>query len=426
MKIAFIVSQFPSISETFILRQITGLLERGHEVDVFAFSRGDTAHHEDVEEYKLLQRTRYIDIYASSSKPVRLLKRLGLLIANFHKHPRAVARSLNVLKFREGAIWLQVLNQIVPFLDKGPYDVVHCQFGPFGALGLLLRDTGVFRGKIVTSFRGYDISSYIRSYGDRIYDDLFRRGDLFLCVSEHIKRKLVRLGCDERKIVVHRSGVDLKEYCQPDRAAKNRDKVTILTIARLIEKKGVEYGIRGLARVRAEHPEVRYQIAGDGPLREKLENLVHELKLDDHVQFLGWKSQAEIAELLQSADILLCPSVTPQDGDEEGIPGVIMEAFAHGLPVIGTTHGGIREIVYDGVSGYLVPERRVDVLAEKLRRLIESSGLRAAMGQEGRRFVREHYDIEKLNDRLSELYQNTVDGVLTSPRMKLTISAGLA
>ena len=160
MKIAFIVSQFPAISETFILRQITGLLERGHEVDIFAYTRTDFTIHSDVEKYRLLERTFYLDGYASPPRRfVRLAKRVGLLVTNFHKNPRVVLNSLNILKFGKSAILLQVLSQIVPFLDKGPYDVVHCHFGPNGELGLLLKDIGLFHKKIITTFYGYDISS---------------------------------------------------------------------------------------------------------------------------------------------------------------------------------------------------------------------------------------------------------------------------
>jgi colanic acid/amylovoran biosynthesis glycosyltransferase len=89
-----------------------------------------------------------------------------------------------------------------------------------------------------------------------------------------------------------------------------------------------------------------------------------------------------------------------------------MEAFAQGVPVISTYHAGIPEVVKDGESGFLVPERDADTLAEKLERLIEHPKLRVAMGRNGRRFVEEHYDIDKLNDRLVKIYQQLLDGEL--------------
>jgi colanic acid/amylovoran biosynthesis glycosyltransferase len=420
LRVAFVVNQFPVLSETFILRQVIGLLERGHEVDIFAFSRpADSTSHADVEKYRLLGRTCYLDDYIDApSRLRRLAKRFGLLITNVYRHPRAVLGSLNVFKFGKEAILLRVFNQIYPFLDKGPYDIVHCQFGPLGELGLLLRDTDVFSSKIITSFRGYDISSYVRANGDDIYNELFKRGDLFLCVSEHLKEKLINLGCDESKIVVHRSGVDTKKYPIHPQLAERHERVRVLTVARLTDKKGVEYGIRAVAKALEKYPRLEYKIAGDGPLREKLQCLIADLRVGDSVKLVGWKSQDEIAQLLQKSDIVLAPSVTAENGGEEGIPGVIMEAFAQGLPVVSTYHAGIPEVVQDRESGFLVPERDVDALAEKLQSLVEQAALRLSMGRNGRDFVKEQCDIEKLNDRLVDMYQKLLRG--KSPNMPPT------
>jgi colanic acid/amylovoran biosynthesis glycosyltransferase len=309
-------------------------------------------------------------------------------------------KSLNVAKFGKGALFLQVLCQITPFLGKGPYDIIHCQFGNLGELGLLLKDTGVFNGKLITSFRGYDISSYHKSHGDDIYSDLFTRGDVFLCVSEHIKEKLIMLGCDKEKIIVHRSGVDTKKFAVRPRIAVRNEPARILTVARLTEKKGVEYGIRAVVKALQKNPLIEYKIAGDGPLRAKLQSLIAELNL------LGWKSQNETADLLANSDVLLAPSVTTAQGEEEGIPGAIMEAFARGLPVVSTRHAGIAEVIENGKSGLLVPERDVDALTENLLMLVEQPDLRSAMGRKGRDFVRAHCDIETLNERLQGIYES--------------------
>jgi colanic acid/amylovoran biosynthesis glycosyltransferase len=186
--------------------------------------------------------------------------------------------------------------------------------------------------------------------------------------------------------------------------------VRVLTVARFTEKKGVEYGIRAVAKLLHKYQRLEYKIAGDGPLRDGLQSLIAELKVGDRIRLLGWKSLDEIAELLQRSDILLAPSVTAEKGDQEGIPGVIMEAFAQGLPVVSTRHAGIPEVVHDGESGFLVPERDVDALAKRIEDLIERPELRFSLGRNGRNFVEEHYDIEKLNDRLVEIYQDILNG----------------
>jgi colanic acid/amylovoran biosynthesis glycosyltransferase len=413
MKIAFIVNQFPALSETFILNQITGLVDRGHEVDIYAYGpRNEPGVHTNVERYNLLKHTYYMSINASvsTSKMYRLIRGIGRIATSFHKNPMAVLNSLSLLIFGKDAAPLGILYQIVPFLNKGPYDIVHCHFGPLGNFGVILKAVGAVHGQVVTTFRGYDISSYIREEGEHIYNTLFERGNLFLCVSEQIKNMLIKLGCEERKIIVHRSGVHISDSRFCIHRPKIDNKVRLLTVARLVEKKGVQYGIHAVAKILKNHSNIEYRIAGDGHLRNALQAQIEDLKVEDNVKLLGWQSHEQVVELLQASDILLAPSVTSQNGDREGIPGAIVEALAWGLPVLSTRHSGIPEVVQDGESGLLVPERDTDALAEKLEYLIEHSELWPEMGRKGRKYVEDHYDIDRLNDRLVEIYQQLLSG----------------
>jgi colanic acid/amylovoran biosynthesis glycosyltransferase len=118
-----------------------------------------------------------------------------------------------------------------------------------------------------------------------------------------------------------------------------------------------------------------------------------------------WKQREELVKLLTDADILLAPSVTSQDGDQEGIPVVLMEALAQGLPVVSTYHSGIPELVQDKKSGLLVQERDVNSLVEKLEYLFVHQETWAELGKAGRKHVEEHYEIKKLNDQLVDLYE---------------------
>jgi colanic acid/amylovoran biosynthesis glycosyltransferase len=407
MKIAFVVDQFPAVSETFVLNQITGLLDRGQWVDIFARNISqDCVVHEEIRRYNLTKRTYHLNSYMTTqNKLSRFGQRLTLLFRNFHKNPRAVLSSLDLAKWGKRALSLEVFSQIKPFLDKEPYDVLHCQFGPNGFLGLMLTDVGLFQGKVITSFLGHDISAYPKAMGSNIYQDLFARGDLFLCVSKRVADKLTALGCDTRKVVVHRLGIDTKKFHPALLNEKQNRPPRILTVARLVEKKGVEYGIKSVAKLTKNFPNLEYTIVGDGPLRPKLQQLIDALDLAAKIRLIGSKTQGEIAGLLETSDILLAPSVTAENGDEEGIPVVITEALAHGIPVVSTSHAGIPEVIHDGVSGFLLPERDIDGLAEKLGYLLSKPEIRLDMGLRGRRFIDEYYDIEKLNDRLIELYR---------------------
>jgi colanic acid/amylovoran biosynthesis glycosyltransferase len=410
MRIALIVGSFPTLSETFILNQITGLIDCGHEVEIFANGKQKNPKvHPDVKKYDLLSRSHYR--HMPSNKVWRVVKAMWLVLGNLHRNPVAILKALNVRKYRRKALSLELLYATIQFLDKGPYDVIHCHFGPNGNLGVLLREIGAIRGKVVTTFHGYDMSTYVRKQGNGVYNFLFEKGDLFLPISERWKERLMQLGCDERRIVVHRMGIDTAKFKFSPRQGHKGD-IELLTVARLVEKKGVEYAIRAVARALKKHPNIVYKIAGDGPLKGKLESLVEELGIKKSVKFLRWQQQQEIMELMQKGDLLLAPSVTSKEGDQEGIPVTLMEALARGLPVLSTRHSGISEVVQDGESGFLVPERDVDGLAERLEYLIEHPEIWPEMGRAGRRFVEEHYDIDKLNDRLVEIYQKLLSGEL--------------
>jgi colanic acid/amylovoran biosynthesis glycosyltransferase len=407
VRVAFIVNQFPLLSETFILNQITGLIDRGCEVDIYAHRIGsEPAVHPDVCKYNLLGRTYCLNLAKQNSVVGKLVAGARYFSAEFGRNPRVALKSMNAFKFGRAVTSLTQLYQTHLFLSREPYDVVHCQFGPNGNLGLQLREAGAIGGKLVAHFRGYDISAYVRRRGRGVYQNLFRNADLILCVSESIKTKLHELGCDKRKILVHHSGIDTKQFGFLSPRPKSGDLVRLLTIARLVEKKGVRYGIEAVAEVLRTHPNIEYRIVGDGPLRSELLGLIERLDCGSRIQLLGWKRQDEIVGMFENSDILLAPSVAGGNGDEEGIPNVLMEALARGLPVLSTYHGGIPELVQDGKSGFLVPERDVKALAEKLRVLIDNRDLWPAMGEAGRRFVEEHFNIDKLNDRLLRIYES--------------------
>jgi colanic acid/amylovoran biosynthesis glycosyltransferase len=230
-------------------------------------------------------------------------------------------------------------------------------------------------------------------------------GDLFLPMSNKEKQNLVDLGCDSRKIKVHRMGVDTKKFNFSPYIPRQNKKIKLLTVGRLVEKKGVEYAIRAVAKVTAQYPDIEYNIGGDGPLARNLQELINQLHLNEKVKILGFQLQEEVIELIKDSDLFMAPSVKSQDGDIEGIPVVIMEAMARGLPILSTRHAGIPELVEDGKSGYLVPERNSDELAEKLAYLVQHQDLWPKMGREGRDFIKRHHDIEKLNDQMVQMFQ---------------------
>ncbi|MEM9403020.1 MAG: glycosyltransferase [Pseudomonadota bacterium] len=409
MHVGFVTKRFPNLSETFVLNQVTGLIDLGHDIHVFArASKATDKQHEDVTEYDLGSRTQYFgpaEARNSAFLPMRLAdavwtvlsaptaRRKKLLSIAFGEAPRPVGRRLLDLFYAD------------ELLERGLDDieVLVCHFGPIGQLALSWKKAGIYHGKIAVIFHGYDITQYLQSRGDDVYDELFREADLLLPISENWRRRLLELGAPQERIRVHKVGVDCHRFeFRPRKLDDGNGEIRLLSIARLVEKKGIEFGIRAIDIVRQSFPNVKYRIAGDGPLKDDLQKIIAEHGLEDSVELLGWRTHEEIAALLDESHLLLAPSVTSAEGDQEGIPVALMEALAQGIPVISTRHSGIPELIRDGESGYLTEEADVKGLAAAINRLISEEARWPDMGRSGADFVRDTHEITRLNRTLSQ------------------------
>lgn len=405
LRIAIFAHEFPALSETFVLRHITALIDRGHEVTVLSVGpRAEPAQHPAIERYGLRRNTRYLQM------PKARLARLGALPTTFERAwtcGRAVPlRALNVFRYGREAASLRLLHWAATLAPAGDFDVIHCHFGTIGRLAAFLREAGALRGRLVTTFHGIDLSACLRD-NPSLYDHLLRHGDLFLPISDVWRKKLLDLGCPSERVAVHRMGVESSRFSFRTRRPETGRPLKLLTVGRLIEKKGVEYGLRAVAELGRRGLTIEYTVAGDGPLRERLERLADALEIGPSVRFVGWRNEEQIVALMAAHDLLLAPSMTDRTGDQEGIPVTIMEAMASGMPVVSTWHSGIPELVEHGLTGFLAPERDAAALAEAVRRILRDN-LWAAMGHAGRRRIEMEYDVRRLDDTLERHYRALV------------------
>jgi colanic acid/amylovoran biosynthesis glycosyltransferase len=292
-------------------------------------------------------------------------------------------------------------------------DLLHAHFGVEGlyALPFALRH-GL---PLITTFWGFDATMSRRELllsGKPAWvryalfaDRLRRRGTLFIAVSEFLRSRLIQSGFPPERTIVHYNGVDLTAFAP---AQHDSDDLTILSVGRLVEKKGIEYLIKAFALVAAQMPEVRLEIAGEGPLRRSLERLTSECGLAARVSFRGSLPHRAVATLMQSSSVVCQPSVTAADGDAEGLPTVVLEAAATARPLVATRHSGIPEIIVDGKTGFLVAERDVEALADRLLSLLGNVELRKRMGEAGRKRIEEKFDLRKQAKRLEEIYSETI------------------
>lgn len=406
MNIAYLVYRFPCISEPFVMDQITGMLDRKHHVRIYAQAgpTGDPVHPQ-VAAYGLLARTRYLPRTASTRVGLAkqaakaVLAKPSLLARPGIARDESVADRIRTLARLHGFVWPRVPR----------FDIVHCQFGCIARSHWAAKS--IWGSKLVVSFRGHDFSILPRLFGPGMYRQLFHEADAIMAVCDYAADRLIELGCPAEKLVTHYSGTDLEDFEFRERTRAPGEPVRILSVARLEESKGLEFALRAVARLIRDHRlDVRYGIAGGGSLRKELEGLADALGIAGRVTFFGPQSRPAVRDLMARHDLFLLPSTTTADGGQEGIPGTVREAMATGMPVVSTWHSGIPELVADGVSGFLVPERDVDALTGRLRELVLDPQRWPGMGRCGREQVERRFDIRHLNRRLEAFYRHVLAG----------------
>jgi len=405
LRLAFLLPTFPELSNTFVIEQITGMIDRGHELDLFAIDQKSFARlPPELARFALAGRMRHLPV--PRSRPKRVLSAARILAGPRGLHP-AQRDALNPRRHGKQAWNLVALHTAASFVRSGRYDVLHCHFGQLGVPGERLVHTGAVDAALVTAFRGADLASHVPANPQR-FADLFARGDLHLPVSADFARRLREAGVPEDRVVVHHDGIDLRRFPFVER--RSVDGVArLLFVGRLAEKKGVAYAIEAVGRLVASGRRVHLTIIGDGPLGPSLREQTAALRIGDHVEFAGARPLAFVADAMQRAHVLVAPSVTAANGDQEGIPTVIKEAMATGMPLVSTVHSGIPEIVDHGVTGYLAPERDAAALATHLATLLDHPERWVEMGRAGRRKVEAEFDTERLNDALVERYREAME-----------------
>lgn len=356
MKILIVVKFFPKLSETFVMNQVTGLLDLGHDVYVYAEKRESTDKvHDNVLKYNLLSRTYY--------------------------------------------------GELPPNLDT--FDVAVCQFGPRGIKFLDIKRKYKLRTKVVTFFRGGDISTYVHNNPGG-YTQLFAEGDHFLTNCNFFKKRLLKLGSPIDRTHIYYSSIDCSIFPYKTRKTSTDGIFHLVTTGRLVEKKGIENALVALKKVIEVNPKVDYTIIGSGELKQKLIALAKELGVWNHVKFVGWKTQNEIAQIMKKCHLFLLPSKQAKNMNEDAIPNTLKEAWACGLPAICTNHGGIPEVLVDGINGFIVKENSPEMIADRILFLMKRPDLWNVLGKNGRMCVEKKFELERQSVKLESILYNVI------------------
>ncbi|PTE20170.1 colanic acid biosynthesis glycosyltransferase WcaL [Cereibacter changlensis JA139] len=336
MRLCIVVDTYPRLSETFVQAQAEGLAARGHEVEVLCRESGASGQHGPI------RIRRWWGLLAALNGPT---ERLGF--GPRHK----VRRALDRMEAR--------------YLSG--FDVVLAHFGYEGARVAAVLSRLEKAPPLVTIYHGHDVATVIRNGAMSLYDQLFRVGALHLPVNAVFRQMLVDAGAPPERTLVHHMGIASGAFASAPRDWNARP-LRILSVGRLTEKKGFAVAIAALERLAEDYPDLdwRYEIVGTGALQEPLRAQAESSAVAGRISFLGARPHAEVQRLLAAAHVFLLPSVTAANGDAEGVPVSLMEAMASGALTVSTDHSGIPELIEDGVTGFLAPERDIPALARRL------------------------------------------------------------
>lgn len=393
MKVGIVVSEFPKLSETFVLNQVIGLAELGHEVSVICDVIGEDPRLDvSVEPLRSIMRRTY-----------RRWPLPGMLQQIYDQLP-------DTLKYKAAAaadlVWNRQLNDC---------DVLLAHFGDQGLRLARAKKRGRLSPPIVTIFHGFDVGMPQSTGTLGMYQPLFRYGALHLTVNTIFRTLLIGAGAAPEAVKVHRMGIDCHEIDYHWRPAEGRP-IQFISVCRLVEKKGIDSALRALAFLRRDKPDTdwHYTIVGDGPLYQDLMLLSHNLGLDDHVTFTGARPHEEVKARLADSHAFVLPSITASDGDVEGVPVSLMEAMAAGLVVISSRHSGIPELIEDRSGGFLSDENDVRSLADNIAWVAENHSACEPVTRSARKRVETDFDNNALNESLSTLLTKVAGSSVSS------------
>lgn len=371
----------------------------GHLVHIYSKTRPTTnLVHQSVLDNGLLERTFY-----SGEFPKTRFKKISklatkLLLNSLNKNTAVLLKSLFGNKSQLS------IYDFIPFLGKPQYDIIHAHFGVNGNLVTQLRKLGLFKkAKFITTFHGYDLNEAF--FKSNFYTELFKDCNIYTVNSLFSKKKLIKLGVEEKKITLLPVGLDINKFIE-EKKSLNAINLNLVFIGRLIEFKAPDLVIE-IAEILKQRNNFLFsiQIVGHGDLQPILKEMIKAKKLEDQVILLGPRTQEEIISIFNDADIFLYPGITFQNrAENQGL--VIQEAQAMQLPVIISDAGGMKEGIINGTTGFVVKENDLNGFVEKIELLANDKRLRDKMGAAGRKFVADNFDIQKLNEKLLQIYLN--------------------
>lgn len=404
MRIAYIVSRFPHLPETFILREMIALEELGWRIVLFPliYQKQDVVHEQAIPWLDRARRLPWLSdkIILTNLKEfvhrpwlyLSLWKRV--LSENFHS-PKFLVRA--VLLFPKAVLIAKIVR------DEN-ISHIHAHYATHPALvaWIIHQLTGISYSVTV---HAHDIFVEETMLSTKLKNSI-----QVVAISEYNKKYLLKkLGSwIDGMTQVIRCGVDSELYSVPNHRLKKNELFEILSIGSLQPYKGYQYLIKACAILRDRGVQFQCRIVGGGNLHSELSKMISVNNLYSSVKLLGPKNQDDVAKMLSEADCYVQPSVITPSGKMEGIPVALMEAMASGLPVIASSLSGIPELVKEGETGWLVPPGDAQKLAEAILQVYNDPIAALVKLENARRFVLKEFELHSNVQKLSHLFHQII------------------
>jgi glycosyltransferase involved in cell wall biosynthesis len=403
MRIAYITSRYPTVSHTFVLREVQALRRLGVDVRTVTVARPGAG--------EVMEQDREESARTWAIRPVSAARLARENAATAVRFPRAYARAAAAAWSRADGLGKDRAWALAYFVQavrlwrwaaRTGVDHLHAHFANVGSdVALLAATLGQLtgRGPRTWSFTMHGPAELAAVEHFRLAEKV-RAAGFVACISDYCASQLMAL-VDEThwdKLAVIHCGIDPDAYVRPDAPASAGAPVRVLCVGRLAPVKAHVLLIEAIAALRAGGRDVRLTLIGDGPRRAAIQDAVARVGLEPYVELTGALGQDAVRAHLHAADIFCLPSFA------EGVPVVLMEAMASSVPVIATAITGVPELVDDGHSGLLIRPGRRDQLLDALGKLVDDSALRARLGAAGREAVVRSFTSEQAAQQLRHAF----------------------
>jgi glycosyltransferase involved in cell wall biosynthesis len=385
LRVAFVLKGYPRLSETFIAQEIAALERRGLQLTIVSLRQPTDARRHPVHD-EIRAPLLYLPEYLWR-EPLRVL-RAWWRVRQFHSYRKIRALWLRDLRRDPTPNRIRRFGQALVLAAELPADVTHLHAHFLHTPASVARYAALLRG---LPWSGSAHAKDIWTTPEWEKREKLASCEWLVTCTAANRDHLAALAPPGRVELVYH-GVDLTRF-SPKPSSRDGDPVVILSVARLIEKKGIDVLLEALARI---SPGLRWKFVqvGDGPLKGSLDHQARTLGLSEKITWRGALTQDELLVEYRNADLFALASRIARDGDRDGLPNVLLEAQSQGLACVATRVSAIPELVRDGHTGLLVEENDPDALARALEALIASPARRQALGAAGQTRVMQTFGLD--------------------------------